>query len=565
MLRFFLISMCTFFFSTLFCQQRYALQFKTEDYKKVTRKIPQHFNSSQEALNFLKDLQLNAIKKGFIGASIDSVITTDNSINVAFDCGKKYNTIRLQTTQEAIDLLKNNTRISEKILSRTPIQPNELKRIMKEILFSFNTQGYPFAKCYLKNLSEINEQLSAELVVDKGVKFKLTEIHIKGDSSIAQSFICTLTDLKIGSEYNEHILADLSKKIAQLNYIKEIKPFELLFTEAGYEVFLYLKSVPISSLNGVVGLQQNSNNASVNFTGELDLKLINVLKRGEQINMNWRSIQAQTQNLKATINYPFLFQTKFGIDGQFQLYKRDTTFLELKTTVGIQYLLNSGNQLSLFYQNASSSRLGGSALNPLFTNLSNVSTHAYGLSYSNRSIDYLPNPTKGKIINVTFAIGNRSSTISDTSATLNSTTYKGTIKAEFYFPITPRNIVKISSNSSFYVAPTIYQNEVDRFGGQTSLRGFNEEELYATSKTITSIEYRYLLDKNSNVFAFFDQAFLENNAVQYYNDKPFGFGVGFSFGTKIGLFSVSYALGKQYSNPILFSNGKVHFGYIAYF
>ena len=204
-------------------------------------------------------------------------------------------------------------------------------------------------------------------------------------------------------------------------------------------------------------------------------------------------------------------------------------------------------------------------MNPLFTNLSNVSTHAYGLSYSNRSIDYLPNPTKGKIINVTFAIGNRSSTISDTSATLNSTTYKGTIKAEFYFPITPRNIVKISSNSSFYVAPTIYQNEVDRFGGQTSLRGFNEEELYATTKTIASIEYRYLLDKNSNVFAFFDQAFLENNAVQYYNDKPFGFGVGFSFGTKIGLFSVSYALGKQYSNPILFSNGKVHFGYIAYF
>jgi len=48
-------------------------------------------------------------------------------------------------------------------------------------------------------------------------------------------------------------------------------------------------------------------------------------------------------------------------------------------------------------------------------------------------------------------------------------------------------------------------------------------------------------------------------------DHPFGFGAGFSFGTNIGIFSISYALGQQLNNPILMRNGKVHFGYIAYF
>lgn len=49
------------------------------------------------------------------------------------------------------------------------------------------------------------------------------------------------------------------------------------------------------------------------------------------------------------------------------------------------------------------------------------------------------------------------------------------------------------------------------------------------------------------------------------SDQPFGFGAGFSFGTNLGIFSISYALGKQFNNPIELKNGKVHFGYVTYF
>ena len=98
-----------------------------------------------------------------------------------------------------------------------------------------------------------------------------------------------------------------------------------------------------------------------------------------------------------------------------------------------------------------------------------------------------------------------------------------------------------------------------------SIKTFNEEELYATLRSVFTIEYRYLLDQNSHIFAFFDQGLYENNAASYMKDRPFGFGAGFSFGTNIGIFSISYALGQQLNNPILMRNGKVHFGYIAYF
>ena len=99
----------------------------------------------------------------------------------------------------------------------------------------------------------------------------------------------------------------------------------------------------------------------------------------------------------------------------------------------------------------------------------------------------------------------------------------------------------------------------------TTQRGFNEEELFSTTKSLMSIEYRFLVDQNSRAFLFYDQSWYENNAAAYYKDHPFGFGAGFSFGTNIGIFTISYAQGKQFNNPILIRDGKVHFGYVAYF
>ena len=116
-----------------------------------------------------------------------------------------------------------------------------------------------------------------------------------------------------------------------------------------------------------------------------------------------------------------------------------------------------------------------------------------------------------------------------------------------------------------YSSPVVYQNELFRFGGLNTLRGFNEEELFASVKAQVTFEYRFLLDKGSNVFLFYDQCMYENSSLKYVRDQPFGFGGGISFGSKIGVFNITYALGKKFSNPIDFRSSKIHFGYTAYF
>lgn len=560
-----LLSFLLFFGFGIYSQKNYSMIFSTLEYQKIKKNIPTKFKDSTAANNYLREFQLFSVKKGYLLASIDSLRYSNAQVDVNFVAGPQLKEIELIFSEETKFFLKRHTRIAEKTLSKLPFSPSELNRVLKEIYRSASSNGYPFAKVFLDEIDYHEAKTSARLNMNLGNKYIFTKLTIKGDSSISEPFISSLLNIKIGDLYDESKLKDISNKIKQLNFVKELKPHELLFTKEGVEVFLYLNSTPVSSVNGAIGLQPNTVTKKLGLTGDLSLKLLNILRRGESLNLNWRSIQTQTQSLDAKLNYPFLFKTPFGIDGQFHLYKRDSSFLELKSTVGVQYFLSGGSYVKAFYQNSSSSVLSGGKNNTSFTNLTSVSTNAYGLSLFKRQMDYLPNPSKGFSLIAEIAIGTRKKIAVDTLPEVKSTTYKSLVQFDWFIPITRRNVVHFSTITQFYIAPEIYQNEVFRFGGQTSLRGFNEEEIYATTQSMLSVEYRFLLDRNSHLFAFFDKAFYENTASSYLNDQPYGFGLGFSFGTNIGIFSISYALGKQFDNPILMRNGKVHFGYIAYF
>ncbi|PIE86836.1 MAG: hypothetical protein CSA03_03605 [Bacteroidetes bacterium] len=388
---------------------------------------------------------------------------------------------------------------------------------------------------------------------------------MKGDSSVSKSYISSLLGVKVGDVYDESLLKKISGRVKQVSFLNEVKPHEILFTKTGAELFVYLKSNPVSSVNGIVGLQPDPITQRVSFTGELNLKLLNALKKGELLDIRWQSIRDQTQSLKARLNYPFLFKTSFGLDGTFDLYKRDTSFIELNSSIGVQYFMSHGSYIKAFYQNIQSNVLSGGLNNPTYAKLGTTASNNYGLAYARQSLDYLPNPSTGHRIMVSGSAGSRSFRASDTSDVVNSLILKGEVDAELFIPVTKRHVLRVANHTEFYNTEEIFQNELFRFGGLTSQRGFNEDELLASTLTTTTLEYRFLLDRNSHVFAFYDQTWYENSSDSYLNDQPFGFGVGFSFSTNLGVFSISYALGKQFDNQVLLSNSKVHFGYIAYF
>jgi outer membrane protein assembly factor BamA len=556
-----------FLFASIFgwSQKDYKLKFTNEDFKILKKNPTIIFKDSLSALTYAKEFKNFGIKKGYLLASIDSLHFKEKELSIHFYLGPKFKSANLSMDATDLQFYRKYNIVNEKLISNLDFNPIEIANLLQKLQQTLENNGFPFAAVSLNKIEIDSLNLKAHIQIVKGNDVRWTKINLKGENLSTSKLIGSYIHIKTGDLYNQSDVQLISARLKQISFLEEIKPPEILFTKDGAELFLYLKSKPVSLANGVIGLQPNQNNSKISVTGDIRLKLVNVLKRAEMIDLNWKSLQAQTQSLKAQLNLPNLFKSPFGIDGQFQLYKRDSSFLELKLTAGIQYALNNGSYLKVFYRNNTSSVLRGGQNNPAFSKLGSVQTNAYGFALFKQNIDYLPNPSQGFSLLLDASVGQRKSRANDTAQIVKNTTYRGEIQLNWFISLSKRHVFRLANQSEFYIAPTFYQNEVFRFGGQVSQRGFNEEELRATTRTIFTAEYRFLVDRNSFAFLFFDQSWYENRTTNYYNDHPYGFGTGFSFGTKVGTFSISYALGKQFGNPILIRDGKVHFGYIAYF
>lgn len=560
---FFFIFFLTFFFFGQSIQVHYTLLNNTSLKKNKDFK-PFEIKKIEELNSILENNKNQWLEKGYYLASFKPLYVSSTEIEVLVEIGSHFPNVAIVIN----DSIKSQLRsfgIENIPKNSLKTSPSLFKLFIDKTLKAYANNGYPFAQVFFAEQEIIEQQIQIQMNISSGKFYRFSDIIVKGDSSISKSTVQNLIGIKINDFYSEEKLSSIDRILQQTNFINVLKKSELLFTENGVELYVYLENQKMSSMNGAVGLQPNPQSQKIGLTGDVQIKLQNVFKKAELIDLNWRSIEPQTQALQAKLNYPFLFKSPFGIDLKFNLYKRDSTFLDLKSFIGIQYSFKNNVQLKGFYQ-VNSSEILSKTPNPssLFSYLAPIKLNSYGLSLQYKRINFLPNPSKGFSLFIETSIGNR--TIKKENTIIEkSYVYKSIFQYVSYIPITKRNIIKVGVNFESYTSSTLFQNERYRFGGLNSLRGFNEEELFASTKLITSLEYRFLLDKNSNAFIFYDQGIYEDNTLTYKIDNPFGVGAGISFGSRIGIFSISYALGKQENNPFEFRNGKIHFGYITYF
>ena len=90
--------------------------------------------------------------------------------------------------------------------------------------------------------------------------------------------------------------------------------------------------------------------------------------------------------------------------------------------------------------------------------------------------------------------------------------------------------------------------------------------VFATRYVVGTLEWRVLLGRNSYFYLFGDAGYVSNvtRTTRIY-DYPLGFGGGITFETSVGLFGVSFAVGKQQNTSFDLRNVKVHFGYVSLF
>lgn len=542
--------------------QKINVEYQILNIDQVTKSPKSQFKDTSEIEIYLSELQHIAWQKNFIEFSIDNIHMT-TAITIFGDVGIKYEGITLDIDSTELQFLRRKISQRKGSLKIDDLSPDKLNKSLSEITEIYSNNGHPFCNLKIKKLEINSTEFHGELSIDRGPLVKWNKIHVKGDSSINAKFVKNLISINEGDVFSESKFTGISRIIQQTAYLAERSSPELLFTKEGAELYLYLENVPRSSVNGIIGFQPDPVTNKLNFTGNVQLKLLNVLKHGERFNLNWQSIAKQTQSLNSSLSYPYLFNTLFGVTAGFDLYKRDSTFLETNANIGVSYNLTPNRSINVFYSRSSSNILNGT-FDPN-AGLGTVKTNSYGLGYIDNNLDYLPNPTKGHYSDFKILGGTRNFKRQDSLSSEKDQTMRMQLTAGLFIPVLPRHIIHLENQTALYYAEEIFTNELYRFGGLLEQRGFNEDELLASSRATFTVEYRFLLDKNSNVFAFFDMSWYERKTNTYLRDIPYGTGVGLSFSSNIGVFNLAYAIGQQMNNGFKLSNSKIHFGYSAIF
>lgn len=527
--------------------------------------------------------------KGYPTASVDSIFEKENSATIHLFLGKQYKWIKL-TPEDIEKAAMDESRFREKDYAGKLLNIQQLLTLQQRILDYYEKNGYPFAEIFLDSIRLDEDKMEALLRSRKGPLYHIDSIRVFGKAKISKKFLQHYLGIPNGSPYNKEKLQQVSKKMLELPYLEELQQSDVTMLGTGSILNLYLAPKRSSQANFLIGfLPSAGQTGKLQLTADVNLNLKNALNSGETILFNWQQLQVKSPRLNLGYVQPYIFNSNFGIDFMFDLFKKDSSFLQINALLGLQYLLSTTQSGKIFVQWQNSFLLGTGvdtnqvkATKQLPPNI-DVTAVNIGLDYDWNKTDYRLNPRKGNEIKVTAAVGiknikknNEILNIKDPlfnyaslydSVKARAYQFRVKLSAAHYFPVGKQATVKTAFNSGVFISPNIFRNELFQIGGYKLLRGFSEESIYATQYAVLTAEYRYRLALNSFMFAFADGGWVRNK-YQSVNVKNnfIGAGLGLAFETKFGLLNISYAAGKRDDVKLnLRTASKIHFGYVNYF
>jgi len=437
---------------------------------------------------------------------------------------------------------------------------SEYSKLGPQMVTQLEKDGYPFASVFLDSMRTQMDTVFLNMMIDKSKLILYDSIVLKGDLKLSNSYLKSYLNFKKGKRYNEQSVQKISRLISELTFANEIQPSGIDFVEDKANLFLFLNKKKVNQFDGIIGFApQNQFTGKIGFTGELKLLLINTLHLAESFSLHWQAPESSSQLLDISTQFSYLLNTPFGVDAQFHLDKKDTSYLKMNSVFSINYSFNGNNYIKTFIDYTFSNILLSSNESNTYGNFNKT---MYGIACNYKKLDFQYNPRKGIQFYVQASAGKKNNLTDEE----NKTRYAGLIDGKGFIPIYKNWIFVLGIKSGFMLGDELYKNEFYRLGGMNSLQGFDELSIYANTYSFGLFEIRYRLNKMSYINGFFNGGWYEQNLVsEYFSDTPYGFGIGFAFETKAGIFNMSYALGSQQGNPLSFKTGKVHFGITVQF
>ncbi|WP_127344113.1 BamA/TamA family outer membrane protein [Ancylomarina longa] len=548
---------------------------QTFDLSKFFHHDTERFTNEETALKRLENRISRLKESAYIEANVDSLYRKKDSIFALIHIGPKYKwgSYSYFNMDQVSGLLnQRNTFSSMKNgFKMVDVNPNH-----RAIIQKLSEKGYPFARIEVQQFNIEDKVFNATWKIIPSRYIVWDSVVVKGDNRITKKYLQKYLGINPGKAFSEQDLRRVSGKINALSFVQSLKAPEIEFDKGKARLYTYLDKRPANQFDGIMGIQSNpEKNGKIALTGEINLLLVNSFSAGESIHLNWQKFETESQNLALGLSYPFLIANSVGIDVDFSLQKQDTTYITTKLNFGMRLFQSGRNHLKLFWTSKASHLVATNH----FINASqlpdfaDVNTNLLGVAYHFENLDYNFNPRKGWNVNFNIAIGKHKIKRNNN---LPQHFYEGIPfkqsmlnagwKWEYNIPLFSKFSYRIKNQGGILSASDLFLNDLFKLGGISNLRGFNEDSFRASKYTVLTSEIRFIPEKNTSLYLFWDGAYYKNELnTDRSVDYPWGIGFGINFGTKSGIFSLNYALGSQNGQNLDFQNAKIHFGMISRF
>lgn len=505
--------------------------------------------SIAETMNLVTD-KLN--KKGYLeNKIIEKTKLNDSVFEHKYQLGKRTNYARIYIGVNFTSFVPENYTLKNDSVT---IPFNEIEFLLNSVVKQLESKGYAMAKTKLTSIEKKNHYITASLSVSKEMLRNINNIVINGYPKFPDSHKKNILRLYKNKTFNQKSLEKIYTDFEKFRFVKQSKYPEILFTKDSTKVYVYLEKAKPNSFDGFLGFTNNENDKLV-VSGYLDLVLNNILNSGEKFALYWKSDGQDQKTFNFSLELPYLFKSPFGLKADLNIFKQDSTFQNTRTNLELGYYLNYNTRIYLGYQSTESSDIQN--VNSATINDFESSFLTTSLALSNFNNDDFLFPEKTNI-NFKVGTGNRNANLG------NDNQFFASLIAKHNFYLSPKNIIHLKTENFYLKSKQYITNELYRFGGINSFRGFNENSLQANTLTSLLTEYRYLATPNLYVHSIVDYGFFKDTATAT-NENLLSLGIGFGLLTKNGLFNIIYANGSTKNQESKLSNSIVHISFKANF
>jgi hypothetical protein len=514
---------------------------------------PNHKNikSINEELTLLSQ---RLSKIGFIeNILLESTKAQDSNFTAKLSLGKRIQFIHIYIGENNAleDLILTE---GEKDSITIPYQDTEA--FLNNTLQKLEQKGFALASLRLTNIQKKNQTLFADLVFESEKQRKLNSIIIQypdnNKTHFPKGHLTQINRKYKNKIFNQNSIQQIHDDFEKFGFVSQIKPPEILFTKDTTKAYVYLEKRKSNTFDGFVGFSNNENK-KIALNGYLDITLENTLRAGEQFSLYWKSDGNKQKTFKTSLELPYIFQSPIGLKAQIHIFKQDSTYQNTKTAIDLGYFINYNSRMYLGYQSTESSDIQNTNSAQLSDFKNSFVTSNF--EYSKNDISNFMFPKKSTLSLMT-GFGKRNSS-NQIETTENINQFFINFQAMHNFYLNKKNSINIKTQNYYLQSDSYIINELFRFGGINSIRGYEENSLQAHFVTIILTEYRYIISPNLYIHSIIDYgSYQDKTNLDKTNKKTdlIGAGLGLGLQTKSGLLKLSLANGSTKNQKTLFYN-----------